>query len=90
MLPGSERPISETPVTTMNPDELIAFLNAIRIGDLDLIRTRLGEAQEACKGLERPDLSDKLGEALLALDGLDMKTYRRRIETVVSNLGHLR
>ncbi|MDH3626101.1 MAG: hypothetical protein OEV00_04260 [Acidobacteriota bacterium] len=74
----------------MNSSQLIAYLNAIQVGDLDVIRTRILEAKQACVDLSQPDLAEKLAEALAALDGLDTKTYRRRIETVISRLGHIR
>lgn len=74
----------------MNCSQLIAYLNALGVGELDGIKGKLLEAREACLGLERPDLADKLEQAAMALDGADMKTYRKRVETVVSSLGHLR
>jgi len=75
---------------TMDPGDLISHLNAINIGDLDLIREKLLQASQACSEIEQPDLADKLDEAVEALDRLDLKTYRRRVETVVSKLGHIR
>jgi len=74
----------------MDANQLIAHLNAINIGDLDAIRGKLQEASQACHRIEQPDLADKLDEAVEALDRLDLKTYRRRVETVVSKLGHIR
>ena len=74
----------------MNPSQLIAFLNAIQVGDLDIIRSQLVEGRQACVDFSQPELATLLGEALTALDGLDTKTYRRRIECVVSRLGHIR
>jgi hypothetical protein len=74
----------------MDANQLIAHLNAIKIGDLDAIRGKLQLASRACLGIEQPDLAGKLDEALEALDRLDLKTYRRRVEAVVSKLGHIR
>lgn len=74
----------------MSPSQLIAFLNAIHVGDLEVIRSQLDEGRQACVELSQPELASMLGEALTALDGLDTKTYRRRIECVVSRLGHIR
>ena len=74
----------------MDANQLIAHLNAIKIGDLDAIRGKLQQASQACVGIEQPDLAGKLDEALEALDRLDLKTYRRRVEAVVSKLGHIR
>lgn len=76
--------------TTMTSARLIAYLNAIRIGDLDGIRDKLDRARQACIDLEQGELADKLTEASAALDRLDMKTYRKRLETVIARLGHLK
>ncbi len=74
----------------MDSSQLIANLNAINIGDLDVIRGKLEQAREGCLAINQPDLAEKLQEAVDALDQADMKTYRRRVETVVSKLGHIR
>lgn len=74
----------------MDSAKLIAYINAIRIGDLDGIRAKLDEARKACVELEQADLADKLTEASSALSQLDMKTYRKRLETVIARLGHLK
>ena len=74
----------------MNSVRLIAYLNAIRIGDLDGIRAKLDEARKACMDLEQAELAEKLTEASSALSQLDMRTYRKRLETVIARLGHLK
>jgi len=74
----------------MDSSQLIANLNAINVGDLEVIRGKLEQAREACRAIDQPELADKLQEAVDALDQADMKTYRRRVETVVSKLGHIR
>jgi hypothetical protein len=74
----------------MQPTQIIALLNAIEVGEMRLIHGRLEEARRACLALAQADLADKLVEARTALDQADMKTYRKRIETVVSRLGHLK
>jgi hypothetical protein len=74
----------------MDSSQLIANLNAINIGDLDVIRDNLEQAREACREIDQPELADKLQEAVDALDQADLKTYRRRVATVVSRLGHIR
>jgi len=74
----------------MDSNQLIASLNAINIGDIDVIRDKLEQAREACRAIDQPGLADKLQEAVEALDKADLKTYRRRVETVVSKLGHIR
>jgi hypothetical protein len=70
--------------------QLIAFLNAIQVGPLEDIRGKLGEARGRCVDLGQLELADKLAEAQAALDAVDLKTYRKRIETVISRLGHLK
>ena len=74
----------------MDPTQIIACLNAIGVGEMDLVRTRLGEAREACRRIDQPQLAEKLDEAGLALDSADLKTYRKRVESVISRLGHLK
>jgi len=74
----------------MTTTQLIAFLNSMTCGDLDSIFTKLDEARSACDELGESGLSDKLSEARTALLGGDLKTYRKRVQTVVSGLGHVR
>jgi hypothetical protein len=73
-----------------DPSKLIAVLNALGVGELDAIRAKLDEARRACLELERADLAERLGEAASALQRADMKIYRKRVESVISQLGHLR
>ncbi len=70
--------------------QLVAYLNAINVGDMDKIRAKLGEARRACIEIEQEELADKLVQAEQALDQADMKTYRKRVQTVISRLGHIR
>jgi len=72
------------------PSQLIAFLNAIEVGEMRGIRVKVEQARQACLELDLGELADKLAEAGDALRTADMKTYRKRIETVVARLGHLR
>lgn len=74
----------------MNPSQLIAHLNAMSCGDLATLSRKLDEATDACRRLGEDELVAMLGEARGGLDGGDLKTYRRRLETVVARLGHLR
>lgn len=74
----------------MNPSQLIAFLNAMTCGDLDSIAGKLKEALEACSDLGETGLASKLDEARTALLAGDLKTYRKRVATVVAGLGHVR
>ncbi len=75
---------------SMTTTQLVAYINAIRVGEMDAIRGKLGEARQACLDLSQADLAEALTEAELALNQADMKTYRKRVETVVSRLGHLK
>jgi cobalamin biosynthesis protein CobD/CbiB len=74
----------------MTPSQLIAFLHALKLGDLEALTVKLGEAREVCLTLGRPELADCVDEAAGALRQGDVKTYRRKLETLVSRLGHLR
>jgi cobalamin biosynthesis protein CobD/CbiB len=74
----------------MTTSQLIAFLHALKLGDLDALTAKLREAQAACLELGREDLAACVEEASGALRQADLKTYRRKLETVVSRLGHLR
>ena len=80
---GSERTVGEL-------RRLIAYLNAIDVGELEGIRGKLGQAREVCNELDLADLAELLAEAERALFGADLKTYRKRVATVVSRLGHLK
>ena len=74
----------------MTPSQLIAFLNAMSFGDIVLLRAKLEEARAACLALGEADLVERLAQARAALGAVDVKTFRRMIETVVARLGHLR
>ena len=74
----------------MSPSQLIAFLNALHLGDVAALGAKLDEASAACARLGHDDLADHLRNARTALSTGDVKTYRRRIETVLARLGHIR
>jgi hypothetical protein len=74
----------------MNPSQLITHLNSLEIGELDGIRTKLVEARRACADLAQGELERQLAEADEALGRADLRTYRKRVETVIARLGHLR
>jgi len=77
-------------MTSAGPSQIIAALNSLGVGEIAAIRARLEEARRACLDLEQADLAGRLGEALEALDRLDLKTYRKRVASVIAQLGHLR
>ena len=72
------------------PAKIIATLNALNVGEMDLIRAKLDQARRACLDLEQEELAARLGEASSALLKADLKTYRKRVESVISRLGHLK
>ena len=74
----------------MNSSQLIAALNSIDVGELDGVRSKLQEARRVCADLQQEDLAEKLTEAESALLQADLETYRKRLETVIARLGHLR
>ena len=71
-------------------DQLLASLNALKVGDLDSIGVRLSEARQACEGLGQPELAASLNEADDALAAGDVRLFRKRVQHVVARLGHLR
>jgi len=78
------------PAKGASPSRIIATLNSLGVGDLDVICGKLDQARRACLELEQEELAARLNEAADALGRADMKTYRKRVELVVSRLGHLR
>jgi len=72
------------------PAKIIATLNALNVGEMDLIRAKLDRARQDCLDLEQEELAARLGEASSALLKADLKTYRKRVESVISQLGHLK
>ncbi len=74
----------------MKPGQLIAFLNAIDVGELDSLKGKLEQARTSCVELGREDLAALLREAHESLQQGDLRTYRKRIQTVIARLGHLR
>ena len=62
------------------PSRVIALLNALK----------LSEARGACEQLGHVEVASLVGEAHGALADGDLKTYRKKVETAVAKLGHLR
>jgi len=75
---------------SMSASQLMAYLNAINVGELDGIQAKLDQARKACVELQQAGLAETLEEAESALHQADLKTYRKRVETVISRLGHIR
>ena len=74
----------------MTASQLVNYLNAIEIGELEGIRSKLAEARKACEEIEQAELARMLTEADSALQKADVKTFRKLLETVVAQLGHLK
>jgi hypothetical protein len=74
----------------MDTSRLIAALNSINVGELEGVRSKLEEARRVCADMRQEDLAEKLTEAESALLQADLETYRKRLETVIARLGHLR
>ena len=72
------------------PSQVIALLNALTHGDLDAIRAKLNEARGVCVELGHDEVASIVAEAHGALAGGDLKMYRKKVETAVARLGHLR
>jgi hypothetical protein len=70
--------------------EILVHLNSLGVGELEAVRVKLDQARDACRQIDQPELADKLQEAVEALGRADMRTYRKRLETVVARLGHLK
>ena len=73
-----------------SPSQVIALLNALSYGDLEAIRAKLHEARGACLQLGYEEVASVVAEAQGALTGGDLKTYRKKVETALARLGHLR
>lgn len=74
----------------VDPARIIAALNALGRGEMATVRARLDEARRACVELAQEELVTRLDEAASALARADLKTYRKRVESVISRLGHLK
>lgn len=71
-------------------DALIATLNNVEVGDLEVIRERLAGVRVELEKREFVGLVEKLDECLAALGKGDLQSFRRLKATIVSRLGHLR
>lgn len=71
-------------------DRLITTLNSLHVGDLDRITARLEEASRELSAIEQPDLVEKVEEARQAIRRGDVPLFRKRLQMVVSRLGHRR
>jgi len=74
----------------MDASQLIAYLNALQLGEVDGIRHKLEQARLACVELNQGGLAEQLGDASSALARADIRHYRKCVETVIARLGHVR
>jgi hypothetical protein len=72
------------------PALLIAQLNALTVGDLEGLRVKLDEVCAGCATLGQDELASLVAQAREALNLGDLRTYRKRVETAVARLGHLK
>jgi hypothetical protein len=70
--------------------QLIAYLNALTFGDLEALASKLETARSACLALGHAEIAEIIESARGALGVGDVRTYRRRLETAVSRLGHVK
>ena len=68
----------------------ISTLNSLAMGDLDRIRQRLQEVGANLAESGESELAGMLTEARDALGRGDVPLFRKRVQNVVSRLGHLR
>ncbi len=82
--------MSEPGAAAMTTSQLIAHLNGLKVGDLDALRSRLDEAIAASSALGHGEVALVLEEARRSLSAGDIKPFRKRVETAIARLGHLR
>jgi hypothetical protein len=68
----------------------ISTLNSLAMGDLERIRQRLQEVGASLTADGEEELAGILSEAEDALGRGDTPLFRKRVQHVVSRLGHLR
>jgi hypothetical protein len=74
----------------MNAQQLIALLNSLTFGDLAALASKLDQARAECAALGHGAIAEVVDEARAALTAGDLKTYRRKLETAVARLGHVK
>ena len=71
-------------------DKAIVTLNSIHVGEMERITRRLDEVRKTLLELDEPELITSLDEARQAIESGQLPRFRKRIQHVVSRLGHLR
>ena len=71
-------------------DRAIVTLNSLQMGDVDRILLRLEQVTEVLTDLSQEALVQSIQEAREAIRQADLPLFRKRVQHVVSRLGHLR
>jgi cobalamin biosynthesis protein CobD/CbiB len=71
-------------------DRAIVTLNSLQMGDVDRILVRLEQVSELLRDLSQEALVQSIQEAHEAIRQADLPLFRKRVQHVVSRLGHLR
>lgn len=69
---------------------LIDTLNNLSLGELALVTRRVGEVRDEVLAMDQVEIAAILDESLACLAAGDLRTFRKRINTAVSRLGHLK
>jgi hypothetical protein len=76
--------------TAARIDVLLSILNATDVGTLDSVAEKLRQVQEELKDLDRPELAERAGDAVAALQRGDIAEFKRARAFLQSKIGHLR
>lgn len=71
-------------------DRAIVTLNSLQMGDVERILLRLEQVSEVLRELSQEALVQSIEEAREAIRQADLPLFRKRVQHVVSRLGHLR
>ena len=74
----------------MRVKPLIDGLNNLNVGELSTLSMRVAEIRDEVQQSGFTEVSQILDEALAALEAMDVKSFRRKIQHSVSRLGHIR
>jgi hypothetical protein len=69
---------------------LIETLNNLSMGELALVSRRVREVRDDVLAMDQTEIAAILDQSLECLASGDLKMFRKRINTAVSRLGHLK
>lgn len=72
----------------MSVKTIIDVLNNLTFGEISRLRGRVQEARAETAALGHGEIALALDEALALLETGDLKGFRKKIQNVVSRLGH--